>query len=689
MIKAPAEAKRVAKMLWAIIGLTIVTSIGVNLSMGWGIKNQRDQLAKLSGETLRFAEQESRVRYELGKGRLALIKLLNIDEPVDEEAGNSSIINLESSIESLVNSEVLTSSPESQLLLARWKGLKVRGQNFSRLLVKMQLWRSRHEMLNQDVRNKISLNEVRVCLLEIHALINDSAGRERIRGSLQIRQFKKAQGETANYLAREIVDTYLKKLRGGRDNLQIEIAGIQQLVEVLSGVNQYDQLVDIKDNQLKPGLERLQQDMEKALITNDINGTAELEALRVALFGDDYVIDEKHQTIHVSQGGFYTLRQDFLLMQQERQQFKQELEALVLDMEQELGSIVMLEKNRQKVIDEKSGDELALTWMWVLILSLVGALIFLMLIRRVFSAIEKQVAALAILKQKAEKSKHTAEAALSKLDLAQETLIQSEQMAALGTLVAGVAHEVNTPIGVCVTAISTLKEEMDKLEKDYKNETLEHEGIESYFDVSRVAESLISSNLARASDLIRSFKQVAVGQHVDDRVTFELTSFIEESMISLKHELKMGQHKLHIKGSGAIYVYVTPNKIWQIVSNLVLNAVRHGFSDRTLGTINIEVGELSDNVYFSVEDDGRGMNEETMKKCFDPFYTTAKVTGGSGLGLSIVHNLITQGLGGSIDVEYKNREKGVKFTVIFPRGLDGEQSELENEAEEIAPTGDH
>lgn len=682
MIKPPTEAKRVVKMLWAIIGLTIVTSICVNLSMGWGIKNQRDQLTQLSGETIRFTEHESMVRFELGKGRLALVKLLNIDEPVDEEGGTSSVINFERSIEFLINADISPTDPDNQRLLARWQSLKNRGQEFSRLLVKMQLWRGRHEVLNLDIREKISLNMVRDRLLELYALINDSAGRERIRASLQIRQYQKAKGETGNLLAKEIVDIYLKKLRGGRDNLQIEIAGIQQLVEVLDGVNQYDQLTDIKDNKLKPGLERLQQDIEKAFITSDINGVAELEALRVSLFGQDYVIDEKHQTINVSQGGFYTLRQDFLSMQLEKQQFKEELESLVLDIEQELASFVLLEQTRQKLMDQRSGDELTATWTWVLALSLIGTFIFLILIRRVFTAIEKQVAALAILRQKAEKSKRTAEAALNKLDLAQETLIQSEQMAALGTLVAGVAHEVNTPIGVCVTAISTMKEEMAKLENDYNNECLEHEGIENYFEVSKVAESLITNNLTRASDLIRSFKQVAVGQHVDDRVTFELTSFIEESMISLKHELKMGKHQLKVKGTGSIYVHVTPNNIWQIVSNLVLNAVRHAFSQRTAGTINIEVGEISDNVFFSVEDDGHGMNEETMKKCFDPFYTTAKMTGGSGLGLSIVHNLITEGLGGNIDVEYKNREKGVKFIIVFPSGISDDQSESIEESEQ-------
>lgn len=688
MIKPPTETKRVVKMLWAIIGLTIVTSIGVNLSMGWGIKNQRDQLAKLSGETVRVAEGESKVHFELGKGRLTLIKLLNIDEPVDEDAGILSIINLEHSIQSLVNSDILPANSNNQLLLARWQSLKDSGEEFSRLLVKIQLWRSRYEVLNQDVRDKISLNKVRKRLLNLHALINDSAGRERIRAFLQIKQYQKAKGETANLLAREIVDTYLKKLRGRRGNLLIEIAGIQQLVEVLDGVNEYDQLADIKDNKLKPGLERLQQDIEKAFITSDVDGIAELEALRDSLFGENHVIDEKHQTIHVSQGSFYTLRHDFLLMQQEKQQFKEEVEALVLAIEQELSSFVLLEQNRIKLMDRRSGYELTATWIWVLALSLIGTFIFLILIRRVFIAIEKQIAALAILRHKAEKSKRTAEAALNKLELAQETLIQSEQMAALGTLVAGVAHEVNTPIGICVTAMSTMKEEMEKLEHDYRSETLEHEGIENYLEVSKIAESLISNNLTRARDLIRSFKQVAVGQHVDDRVTFELTSFIEESMISLKHELKMGKHQLNVKGAGSIYVHVTPNNIWQIVSNLVLNAVRHGFSQRTAGTINIEVGEIDDNVYFSVEDDGLGMNEETMKKCFDPFYTTAKMTGGSGLGLSIVHNLIKEGLGGNINVEYKNREKGVKFMITFPSGISDDQAESIEESEEVRLTND-
>ncbi|ACA85247.1 sensor histidine kinase [Shewanella woodyi] len=686
MTESSIEAKRVGKMLWAIIGLTVVITIGVNLSMGWGITNQRDQLAELANETIRFAEDESTVRFELGRGRLELIKLLNLDETVDEDAGTASIVNLQRSIESLTTPQILSSSEhESEQQLSRWEVLKRKGQEFSRLLVTVQLWRSRNESLNQNIRDKISLDKVRNRLQDLHGLINDSAGRERIRSSLQIRQYQKAKASAADKLAREIVATYLEKLRGGRDNLQIEIASIQQLVEVLDGVDQYDLLADIKDNKLKPVLVRLQRDMEAVFSNSDINGELELEALRVSLFGDNYNIDEKHQTIHVSQGGFYTLRRDFLSMLIEKDLFKEELEALVLDIEQELGRFVLLEQNRQKVMDQRSTDELTATWIWVLALSFIGGVIFLFLIRKVFSAIEKQVAALDLLRERAEKSRMSAETALNKLDLAQETLVQSEKMAALGTLVAGVAHEVNTPIGICVTATSTLVEETEKLQDDYNNERLEHEGIERFFEMSKMAEALISSNLSRARDLIKSFKQVAVGQHVDDRATFELLSFIEESMLSIKHELKMGKHKLNISGTGSTYVHVTPNHIWQVASNLVLNAVRHAFKDRTEGTINIEVGEMADSVFFSVEDDGHGMDEETMKKCFDPFYTTAKLTGGSGLGLSIVHSLITEGLGGSIDVEYKNREKGVKFIVSFPSGLDDEQVASVKEQDGVKP----
>lgn len=248
----------------------------------------------------------------------------------------------------------------------------------------------------------------------------------------------------------------------------------------------------------------------------------------------------------------------------------------------------------------------------------------------------------------------------------QQKMIEIEKMAALGTLVAGIAHEVNTPIGICVTASSVMKDKTAILKNKYDKNTLSTTDFEEYINKSNQSLDIINSNLGRASVLVSSFKQISVDQHYEDKKTINLLAFIKESLVSLKHELKAGQHQVVFSGDDSIQVHVTPNQIWQIVSNLVLNSIRHAFLDITGGTILIKVEKISNGyVSLTIQDNGCGMSDEVINKCFEPFYTTSRGVGGSGLGLSIVHTLVTESLRGSLNVK-KIEGGGVKFNLEFP-----------------------
>ncbi|WP_025899610.1 PAS domain S-box protein [Sneathiella glossodoripedis] len=254
---------------------------------------------------------------------------------------------------------------------------------------------------------------------------------------------------------------------------------------------------------------------------------------------------------------------------------------------------------------------------------------------------------------------------LSTLQLTQAELVQSEKLASLGSLVAGVAHEINTPIGVGVTAASHLHEKVQKLQVAVENGTLKKSDFLSFLNTAERSTKITETNLMRASDLIKSFKQVAVDQSSEASRTFALVDYIEEVLLSLQPQLKKYKHQVKVTGDRDIIVESLPGPIAQIITNLVMNSIIHAFPDQEVGEITINVkrrGEMLDVTY---RDNGCGMDEQTVSKIFDPFFTTRRGAGGSGLGLHILFNQVTQSLGGTIKCNSVVGE-GTEFHFSFP-----------------------
>lgn len=268
-------------------------------------------------------------------------------------------------------------------------------------------------------------------------------------------------------------------------------------------------------------------------------------------------------------------------------------------------------------------------------------------------------------KEEAETARASAEQALAQLEEAQAQLVESGKMAALGELVAGVAHEVNTPIGVSVTAASSLAERLAEVGAALAAGRLTKEHLETFLEKGGRTAVILTENLDRAAQLVRSFKQVAVEQHLDEAHDTNLKAYLGTALVSLRHELKRGQHRLVIAGADDVMVSVVPAHLWQVTSNLVLNAVNHAFVDRTEGTITITVGREGAMAVVTIADDGVGMPPEVLKRCFDPFFTTRRGTGGSGLGLSIVRNIVTSGMKGRITAA-STPGAGTVFTIAIP-----------------------
>jgi len=257
---------------------------------------------------------------------------------------------------------------------------------------------------------------------------------------------------------------------------------------------------------------------------------------------------------------------------------------------------------------------------------------------------------------------------MSALKTMQEQLILQEKMASLGGLVAGVAHEINTPIGIGVTAVSHLRLKTKEVLKMYEDQDMGQEDLENYFNVCKEAVEMISSNLNRASDLIKSFKRVAVDQSNEEKGTFRIKEYLDEILLSLRPKLKTTTHHINISCSKDYQLSSYPGGFSQIFTNLIMNSLDHGFQSIENGKIDIDV-TLEDEIFcLKYSDNGKGIPKKSLKKIFDPFFTTKRGQGGTGLGLHIIYNTVTQQLGGTIQCE-SEIEKHTTFHIRLPKTI--------------------
>lgn len=257
------------------------------------------------------------------------------------------------------------------------------------------------------------------------------------------------------------------------------------------------------------------------------------------------------------------------------------------------------------------------------------------------------------------------ESALKALKETMEQLVQSEKLAALGSLVAGVAHELNTPIGNALMAASSLEDFTTRIESAFQDGKMTRSSLEQFLDDARVATGISSRNLERASELISSFKQVAVDQSSSQRRRFSLHELVHEILVTLHPQTKKCDIDFQVDVPDRIEMDSYPGPLGQVISNLIINAVTHAYSGHQHGEVQIIALEEDTQLRIEVIDQGVGIPEEIQSKIFDPFYTSRLGQGGSGLGLHIVHNLVTELLGGQIEVKSVLGD-GTRFIICLP-----------------------
>jgi signal transduction histidine kinase len=263
-----------------------------------------------------------------------------------------------------------------------------------------------------------------------------------------------------------------------------------------------------------------------------------------------------------------------------------------------------------------------------------------------------------------ERSNQSLNVALEELKQSQQQLIEREKMASLGKLVAGVAHEVNTPLGVCVTAISFLRDIIEKTELSFNNEALTEEELREFFKSGLDGVQMVDNNMHRAAQLIQNFKQVSVDRSTERSHVIQIVRYLHDLLDSLTPELKKYAHEITVHGED-FDVNCNAGALAQICTNLIFNSIIHGFTTREKGQIDIYLEKNDGQVRLTYRDNGVGMKQEDLVSLFDPFFTTKRNQGGTGLGTHIVYNLVSQALFGSIQAQSEEGQ-GLIYYINFP-----------------------
>ena len=263
------------------------------------------------------------------------------------------------------------------------------------------------------------------------------------------------------------------------------------------------------------------------------------------------------------------------------------------------------------------------------------------------------------------KANHVLVDTLEELKLTQEQMIRSEKMAALGNLVAGMAHEINTPVGISITASSHLEQVVMEFRELCQRKEINLGELEEYLSDFLQASHIIQGNLGRAAQLISSFKQVSVDQSNEIKQEFQIRQYLLEIITSLQPKIKQTEHQIILECDDDLKMNSYPGVIYQIITNLVMNSLLHAFPESQSGRIKIGVQRQGTNLLLTYHDNGIGMKQNILGRIFDPFFTTKRGKGGTGLGLYIIYNLVTQKLGGKI-ICTSECDCGTEFTVSIP-----------------------
>jgi signal transduction histidine kinase len=257
---------------------------------------------------------------------------------------------------------------------------------------------------------------------------------------------------------------------------------------------------------------------------------------------------------------------------------------------------------------------------------------------------------------------------INELESTRGELVQSEKMASLGRMVAGFAHEINTPVGVAVGAVSQHDEILGRIDRLLRQDDVSEEVLRGELEQLRLGSHMAMANLRRTASLVQSFKRTSIDQSSDELRDFDMQELIQDVLFVLNNKLKRLPIQVRVACPADVKLHGAPGLIEQLLTNLIMNAIQHAFAGGTrAGNISISVSMEQGQVFLQFSDDGLGMAPEQLGRIFEPFYTTQRAAGGSGLGLYICYTIVTTKLGGSIQCQ-SAPQAGCRFDIHFPAG---------------------
>jgi len=254
---------------------------------------------------------------------------------------------------------------------------------------------------------------------------------------------------------------------------------------------------------------------------------------------------------------------------------------------------------------------------------------------------------------------------ISNLKEVQSKLIESEHLASLGVLSAGIAHEINTPIGIGLTGITHLTDITKDIKRNYQKQDISQEEFEEYLNNIDDVAKMIYSNIVRTSQIVGGFKQVAVDQTSEIKRIFNVYEYMQEILLSINNLTKKTNLKVNINIDKTLKINSYPGSLAQIITNFIINSIMHGYDKEGKGIICIDIVKVGNTLELTYKDDGKGISKNNLPKIFELFFTTSSKKGGTGLGLHIVHNIVTTNLNGTIECS-SEKEKGIVFNIKFP-----------------------
>lgn len=447
-------------------------------------------------------------------------------------------------------------------------------------------------------------------------------------------------------------------------NVQLERSQVQlnkredTLQKLASEISEKEQKIAIQTrdiNKRKQQSVLLKQEMDQLLATLE-KSYDELTKSYVELAENNQALDEKQQKLSTKEKSIKKLSDAISVNTQTLEQQKKHIEQQEKILLHHEESLVTQEKELTSKTTQIEQQNI------VMLSSFTFILLVLCLVYVLQKSSQSKKKSLEVLEHKNIELAHTNE----KLINTQSQLVESEKMAALGNLVAGVAHEINTPLGVSVTAVTTSQHVLDRFKDKVENNNLTRSDMNSFLEKLNKATGLMSNNLIRASELVRQFKLVAVDQSSEEIREFLLSEYLNEVLSSLYPQYKKFQCDIEIDCDAELQLNSYPGGIAQIITNLVVNSILHGFDVNKKALIQVEAVEDAENVIITYQDNGQGIDEDNISQIFTPFYTTKRNQGGSGLGLHICYNIASK-LGG--DIKCIPCDSGAKFVLTVAKSL--------------------